>query len=481
MLKNVTILAVEPGEASTDGIVPFLQTHTQAHVLHAKNPTEALKHINNHKTIALLITDLFLPHKSGLQLIQNGVCASRAIVPIVIMPPGGRQYIVESFQAGAYFYINTPYHGPEIIEVIKNALEYQKLLRLGLQQTPRLRKSDGFSGIIGESAPMKKLFRTLERVAASNHGNVLLKGESGTGKELAARAIHDLTPGRNQHHFVPVNCAAIPDDLLESELFGFEKGAFTGANRAKRGRLHHADKGTLFLDEIGDMKPNLQAKLLRVLQEQTFEPIGSVHSVKIDVRIIAATNRDLEQAVRDGTFRDDLFYRLSVVPITLPPLRERTEDIPHLVQKFLLMYNRGRQHVPLGFTERAMEALKAYGWPGNVRELQNLVQRMCILHSEDTVDIGDLPKKFRNTASTQIHVEGNPENDFNGTMDFHAMTSEFENRLILKALHITGWNKKEAARILNMKRTTLLEKIKKRNLDRKKVETKGWEPSRAKG
>ena len=263
----------------------------------------------------------------------------------------------------------------------------------------------------------------------------------------------------------PLDGADNTETLLESELFGYEKGAFTGANRAKKGRLAHADKGTLFLDEIGDMKANLQAKLLRVLQEQNFEAVGSVKSTQIDVRVIAATNRNLEKAVADGTFREDLYYRLSVVPITLPPLRKRTEDIPHLVQKFLLMYNRGRKNVPLGFTDQALQRLKAYEWPGNVRELQNLVQRMCILHGGDTVDVGSLPQRFQDLCDTAGNSETEKQNNISEDLDFHAMTQDFENQLILKALHMAEGNKKEAARLLNMKRTTLLEKIKKRHLE----------------
>jgi len=468
MLNNVSILVAEPGETTASPIVALLKARTEATVYHAKDPTEALERIKADSKIEVLFTDLFFPDKAGLELIQKSAGANPCIVPIVILPPGSRQHIVDALQAGALFYVNTPHDSREVLEVVKNALEYHKLLRLSMERAPRLRKSDGFSGIIGDSRPMRELFKTIESVAASGHGNVLLKGESGTGKELVAKAIHDLTPERSHHNFVPVNCAAIPEDLLESELFGYEKGAFTGANRAKKGRLQHADKGSLFLDEIGDMKPGLQAKLLRVLQEQSFEPVGAVRSIEIDVRVIAATNRDLRQAVRDGAFREDLFYRLSVVPITLPPLKERPEDIPQLVEKFLLMYNRGRKSVPLGFTPRAIQRLQAHDWPGNVRELQNLVQRMCILHSGDTVDEDALPQKFRKsgdveeTDTDEAQAPGEP-------LDFHTMTSEFENRLILKALYSTNWNKKEAAQLLNMKRTTLLEKIKKRNLDQQKL------------
>jgi len=487
MLKNIPILIVEPEEPGESRLLKFLSTRTAASLHHAKNPTEAMSVINESSTLKILITDLFPPGKDGLKLIQEGCGKIPAMVPVAIMPPGNREYIVEALQSGVYFYVNTPLDCQEVIEVVKNAVEYQKLLASSLEHTPKPRKSDGFEGIIGQSPAMQELFSIIRNVTANNHGNVLLRGESGTGKELAAQAIHKMSPERSRHNFVPVNCAAIPDDLLESELFGYEKGAFTGANRSKKGRLEHADKGTLFLDEIGDMKPNMQAKLLRVLQEQEFEPIGSVKTREIDIRVIAATNRNLDEAVREGTFREDLYYRLSVIPVTIPPLRERPEDIDPLVETFLLMFNRGRQMPIDGFTQNAMDALRAYHWPGNVRELQNLVQRICILHSGNTVGIDALPKRFselkphdRETGpesgfaddaagpATANHTPEAPDTD--GTpIDFHQMTYEFENRLILQALYNTNWNKKEAARLLNMKRTTLLEKIKKRNLDRQDV------------
>ncbi|MFP3999330.1 MAG: sigma-54-dependent transcriptional regulator, partial [Desulfobacterales bacterium] len=407
MLKNISILVAEPEDASESQVVRFLKNNTEAEIYHAKKPSEALEFLNGCKKLELLITDLFLPEKKGLNLIQKGIGANPAVVPIAAIPSGNRKCITEVLQTGISFYIQTPYHEQEILEVVKNALEYQKLLQISLQRNLRLRKSDGFSGIVGESQSMKKLFSTIERVSASNYGNVLLRGESGTGKELVARAVHDLTPGRNRYNFVPVNCAAIPDELLESELFGHEKGAFTGANRTKKGRLQHANLGTLFLDEIGDMKPGLQAKLLRVLQEHAFEPLGSVNTMEVDIRVIAATNQDLKKAVKNGTFREDLYYRLNVIPISLPPLRKRADDIPHLIEKFLLMYNRGRHNAPLGFSNSAIQTLKLYDWPGNVRELQNLVQRMCILHSENTVDKEDLPRKFREVEKQAEHL--NPD------------------------------------------------------------------------
>lgn len=464
MINDFSILVVEQGETQESILADFFRKKTKASVFCAKNPTEALVIINENKKIELLVTDLFLPDKTGLELIRRAVGQNPTLVPITLIPPGDRRLIVESLQAGAHFYARIPYDYQEILEVIKNCLEYQKLLQLNLSRKITLRNSDGFSGIIGESEPMKAMFKTIESITSCPHGNILLQGESGTGKELVAKAIHNLTLERNQYNFVPVNCAAIPEDLLESELFGYEKGAFTGANRFKIGRLQHADKGSLFLDEIGDMKPGLQAKLLRILQEQIFEPIGSVKSIEIDIRVIAATNCNLEQLVREGIFREDLFYRLNVVPINLPPLRERKDDIPQLTDKFLLMYNRGRKDAILNFTPGAIQSLKAYDWPGNVRELQNLIQRLCILHNESTVDIKDLPEKFKKLGSSQKESLIEPEKNKTDHLDFNAMTTDFENRLILHALEKTNWNKKDAAMILNMKRTTLLEKIKKRNL-----------------
>lgn len=481
MLKNHSILTVLQEEPSENLLVGFLKEKTAATLHHVKNPTEAISFIKNNNNIELLVVDFFMPDKSGLKLVEEVCGANPSIVPVVVMPFGSREHIVESLQAGIYFYVNTPFDYQEILEVIKNAFEYQKLLQSSLGRMPKLRKSDGFEGIIGNSKPMRQMFDIIKNVTANDYGNVLLKGESGTGKELAAQAIHKLTESRSRHNFVPVNCAAIPDDLLESELFGYEKGAFTGAARSKKGRLAHADKGTLFLDEIGDMKPNMQAKLLRVIQEQAFEPIGSVQTKEIDVRVIAATNRDLRKAVKDGSFREDLFYRLSVIPITMPPLRDRKDDIAPLIENFLLLFNRGRKISIKGFTPRALDALKAHHWPGNVRELQNLVQRICILHGGSTADIDALPKKFREQPQTDTENEApDAGNHFAGNIqaflgnpgmpiDFHALTCEFENHLILQALNVANGNKKEAARLLNMKRTTLLEKIKKRQLDQKNV------------
>lgn len=349
-----------------------------------------------------------------------------------------------------------------------------------------------FHGIIGRCETMQQLFNLISKLAEDDLSTVLIQGESGTGKELVAKAIHHHSP-RKDNNFVPINCAAIPEDLLESELFGYAKGAFTGATNAKIGRIEYADGGSLFLDEIGDMKPLLQAKLLRVLQEREFEPVGGLKPIPVDVRVIAATHRNLEKMVEEGRFREDLYYRLCVVPVSIPPLRQRREDIPILIEYFIKSISRQRKKTFTGFDLAAMQALREYPWKGNVRELENLIRHMSILHDGKEVRYMDLPDKYRNGGnrkSTSEEAAGDPMSapsidvsvpeqlmlfsnaaarpsletwDDDG-IDFKGLVNEFETQLIVQALKVTQGNKKEAAKLLNLKRTTLLEKIKKKEL-----------------
>ena len=330
----------------------------------------------------------------------------------------------------------------------------------------------------GRSPQMLEMFDLIACVAEEGDSTVLIQGESGTGKELIARAIHDHSPRKNGH-FVPVNCAAIPDELLESELFGYVKGAFTGAQQSKIGRVQFADGGTLFLDEIGDMKSTLQAKLLRVLQEREVEQVGGVKGTKVDVRVIAATHQNLEKLVEEGRFREDLYYRLAVIPLQAPALRDRPEDIPLLIDRFVVQFSRRKSDQPTRFDPVSIKSLLAYSWPGNVRELENLIQRLVILHRGKVVTLKELPEKYRCDPLPDAEIappslireplEGpdltarEPVWTSDG-LDFNGLISEFEDRLIMQALSRTGGNKKEAARLLNLKRTTLIEKIKKKNL-----------------
>jgi transcriptional regulator with GAF, ATPase, and Fis domain len=344
--------------------------------------------------------------------------------------------------------------------------------------TTGLPKQASFNGIISQSTRMQRVFGLLQKVAKAN-STVLILGESGTGKELVAKAIHHLSSRSGR--LVPVNCGAIPEEILESELFGHERGAFTGAITARQGRFQLADGGTIFLDEIGEMSSKLQVKLLRVLQERKVDPVGSTKSIPVDVRVIAATNKNLREQVRLGKFREDLYYRLQVVPIELPSLRDRAGDIPLLAQWFIhkTAESLGVQapRCDRGF----MSALEHYSWPGNIRELENLIERLVVLHDGEDLTLQELPSYIRETEYTNsspsecstedisretqiVELEEIPEEG----IDFNSLVNAFESKLILSALHKTDWNKKAAAELLQLNRTTLVEKIRKKGIEKMK-------------
>lgn len=321
---------------------------------------------------------------------------------------------------------------------------------------------------IGRSEAIKKVFKLIEKVAKTD-STVLIYGESGTGKELVARAIHRKSP-RAKKPLVPVNCGAIPSDLIESELFGYVKGAFTGAYANRPGRFEVADGGSIFLDEIGELPLNLQVKLLRVIQEKTFERVGDTKQIRVDVRIIAATNKDLEEEVKKGRFREDLYYRLNVIPIYVPPLRERREDIPLLVEYFLEKFNREKGLSIKGIEKEVVDALVEYSWPGNVRELENIIERMMVLAEGDVITLDDLPEKIKGGSGREekreldkedmLSIINLPEEGIN----LKEFLDKIEEKLILQALERTGNVKERAARLLGLNRTTLVEKLKRRGL-----------------
>jgi len=311
--------------------------------------------------------------------------------------------------------------------------------------------------LIGESPKIREVFSLIDRVAKTD-STVLITGESGTGKELVAKALHFKSP-RAKGPFVAINCGAIPHELLESELFGYVKGAFTGALRDKKGRLEVANGGTVFLDEISEMSPALQVKLLRVLQEREFEPIGSTRSIKVDIRVVAATNKNLEELVKKGRFRHDLYWRLNVVPIHLPPLRERKEDIPLLISHFLEIYNDRYKGKVSGFSESAMELLLNYDWPGNIRELENLVQRLVVLKGEGIILPEDLPEKIRGNGHLHSSLRLDEER-----LNLNEAVTNLERYLITEALRRANGVKSKAAKLLGIKRTTLLHKMKKNGI-----------------
>ncbi len=318
------------------------------------------------------------------------------------------------------------------------------------------------SPLVGSSAPMKLVHALIAKLA-NNNATVLITGESGTGKELAARAIHDLSPRRGQS-FVPVNCGAIPEELLESELFGHVRGAFTGALNARQGRFQLAHGGTLFLDEIGEMSPKLQVKLLRVLQEQQFEPVGSDHGVQVDVRVVAATNRDLRAVVRDGKFREDLFYRLNVLPLELPALRDREGDVTLLIRYFLQLHGSRKGQSILRLEMPTLELLEKYRWPGNVRELENLIERLVVMNDDGIIRASELPDYVRHNSVPQHHsTAGEVALPLEG-LDLDGLLERIENGFIQQALKRTRGNKTTAAELLNLNRTTFIERLRKKGM-----------------
>lgn len=407
----------------------------------------------------LVFTDLNLPKLDGMKVLRHVLDESPDTMCIILTGFGTIKGSVEAIKMGAFDYISKPVKSDELVMVVEKALKYRRLERENILLKQQLRKKYQFENFIGDSKPIQKVFELIEKVADTD-STVLITGESGTGKELIAKAIH-YNSYRRDNPMVVINCGAIPEELLESELFGHEKGAFTGAHKMRVGRFELANGGTIFLDEIGDMSPNLQVKLLRVLQEQKFERVGGTRTLEIDVRIIAATNKNLINAVNQGTFRQDLYYRLNVIPIRVPPLRHRKSDIPLLIDFFLKRIDPRKRNGISGFSSEATDVLAAYDWPGNVRELENMVERMSILANGDKVDMEDIPESIKGKAGRVESIEVTIPKD---GIVFDQAVEEYEKKLILEALNETNWVKTKAAKLLNINRTTLIEKMKKKKL-----------------
>ena len=360
---------------------------------------------------------------------------------------------------GAYDYFTKPVDPTELRLVVARALEHRRLKWENLHLKKQLHRRYGFANMVGTSDGITRVFDLIRKVADTD-SNVLILGESGTGKELIAHAIH-YNSARREGPLIPVNCAAIPEELLESELFGHERGAFTHAVRTRIGRFELANGGSIFLDEISEMSPGLQVKILRVLQDHSFERIGGIKTIRVDIRVIAATNRDLEELVRQNRFREDLFYRLNVIPIRVPPLRERVSDIPLLLQHFLQLFSRTKKKPLKRLSPAAMDLIRQHSWPGNVRELENLMERLVILTEGEVIEVSDLPEKFQHLVLPAPAETGKFSEQ--GIL-FTDAVQAFERDLILKALHQSNWVKSRAAQLLHLNRTTLLEKMKKQNI-----------------
>lgn len=391
----------------------------------------------------LVITDIKMPQLDGIGVLKAVKEASPETIVIMITAFATPETAVEAMKLGAYDYITKTFKVDEIKLVIQRALEKRSLRKENILLRREIESRAGFENFIGKSEAMQRIF-ALTRQVADTKSTVLVTGESGTGKELVARAVH-FTSSRRNRPFVTVNCGALPETLLESELFGYTKGAFTGAASNKQGLFEAANGGTLFLDEISATTPALQIKLLRVLQEREFKRVGGTADIKVDVRVIAASNRDLKAEVEKGAFREDLFYRLNVIPIILPPLRERREDIPLLIEFFLKKLSSGRE--PKKISPEAMNALTAYRWPGNVRELQNTIERLIILAPDDMIRLEHIPENIQTAGPCPELIPLDiPETG----LDMEAMLENAERTLLQKALEKAGGVKTEAARLLGL-------------------------------
>lgn len=409
---------------------------------------------SSHFDVALL--DLKLPDGDGLELIND---IKKNNTQIIVMTGYGTiDLAVKATKKGAFHFITKPFNIGEIINLCAKALSQSKLETENARLRSCVKKQYCFDQIIGQSRSILDLLEMIKKIAHSS-STTLITGESGTGKELVAKSIH-FNSERSKEPFVPVHCGAIPKDLLESELFGHMKGSFTGAVKDRIGRFQMAEGGTLFLDEISTMDLSTQVKLLRVLQEKEFQPVGGDKIIQSNARVIAASNENLEVAVKNGTFRKDLYYRLNVIPLSISPLRNRKEDIPLLIKHFIKSFNKKKKD-KLGISESTIHHLCQYEWPGNIRELENMIERLCVLADSGTVQESDLPAKYRSDKNT--HHQHNVDIPESG-LDFNNTVNHFENELILKALSKTKWNRNQAAKLLNLNRTTLLEKIKKKGL-----------------
>ncbi|MEJ2008048.1 MAG: sigma-54 dependent transcriptional regulator [Acidobacteriota bacterium] len=427
----------------------------------ASTAEQGLKVLGSDR-VDLVLSDVKLPGMNGLEFLQ-AVKRANAAIPVVMMTAYGTvESAVEAMKDGASDYVLKPFSIEEIKLIIRKELEVKRLH----EENRLLREALGhryqFENIVAKSAGMQEVLATVERVAPTN-STVLLGGESGVGKDMIARAIHQHSR-RVSGPFVKINCTAIPENLLESELFGYEKGAFTGAITAKPGKFELADKGTIFLDEIGDMPGSLQAKLLRVLQEREFERLGGTKTIKVDVRVVAATNQDLRAALEQGTFREDLYYRLNVVPISIPPLREHKEDIPYLVDHFIQRYAESSGNPIEGITPAAMKLLMDFHWPGNVRELENILERAVVMAAGSNIDVDDIRLDVAAPATSRAGVEPSSM-AANGSvlplLPEGTSLEQFEDRIIKEALERAGGNKSQAARLLGLSRNALRYRLSK--------------------
>ena len=453
-MRRTIILIVDDDPSVRETLEIILGEHYET--ISVSNGIEALEVVKS-MPVDLILMDINLPHMDGFKAIEAIKEIDREMGIVVISATDSAKKAVEAIRCGAYDYIAKPFETDDLISTIKRYTDRLSLKREVAYLREELQAKLGYGEIISKTQAMKKIFELVKKVSQTP-SSVLITGESGTGKELIARAIHRLSE-RKEKPMVAVNCGAVPSELMESELFGYERGAFTGAHATRIGKFEFADGGTVFFDEVATLPMHLQAKLLRVLQEKSFERVGGNREINVDIRVIAATNINLEDAVRRGRFREDLYYRLKVVPIELPPLRERKDDLPLLVEYFLQRHCKKCNKCIKGISPAALAALTEYPWPGNVRELENLIERLVVLAKDGSeIAYEDIPVEIVCSKSDSLGSAYEIE-------DFRKACMAFERYFIISVLNKTDWNKTEAANIMKVHRNTLLHKMKELGID----------------
>jgi DNA-binding NtrC family response regulator len=459
----MSILIVDDEEVLQDVLTVLLRKEGH-NTISAYSGEEGIE-ILDKEEIDLVLLDLMLPGMNGMQVLKEIRQRWPDQVVVVITAYSSIESAIDAMREGAFHYIPKPFKNEEVLLTLRKGLEQRRLASENRSLREQLRQRFGFDNIIGKSKPMQQVY-DLIKLAAPSKSNILVLGESGTGKELVAKAIHHHSRRANGP-FITVNSGSMPADLLESNLFGHVRGAFTGAIASKKGLFELATNGSIFFDEIGNIPLDTQAKLLRVIQEKEFMRLGGIETIKVDVRIIAATNADLEGAVQQGHFREDLYYRLNVIVVTLPPLRKRSEDIPLLAQHFLAYYARENEKALREISSRAMEVLLDYHWPGNVRELENVIERGVVLSTGEVLDVDLLPSFVRQPESIGLPPPTLPANG----IAFKDAVSEYERQIIVKALQACGGVQKRAAELLQVKPTTLHEMMKRLNISSESLVT----------
>jgi DNA-binding NtrC family response regulator len=462
-MSALSVLVVEDDE-SLQNLLRSLLSQKGCEVRIVGSGQEAIR-VAQEIPVHVLLTDLKLPDIDGLVVLERILKIDSKVIGIVMTGYGSIDCAVKAMKAGAFDFLTKPFENEVFVATIDRALEAYRQRERGLSSRKAVSGQYQMEQFIGTSEPVNRVLKFVAKVA--DHGStVLIQGESGTGKELVARMLH-FNSGRKDRPLIPINCGAIPENLLESELFGHEKGAFTGAVQTRIGRFESAHGGTIFLDEIGELSLGLQVKLLRVLQERSFERVGGTKTINVDVRIVAATNQDLEEAVRQKRFREDLYYRLNVIPVTIPPLRERRSDIPELVNHFLAKLSHGKQRAATGCSPEAMARLMEYHWPGNIRELENMVERLAVMSCSETIEASDLPDRLPRPLAAVEETTARFISFSDQGVNLSREIEQLENRLIVGALRQANGITTKAAQLLQVNRTTLIEKMKRKGFSLK--------------